>query len=124
MWGLLWAMTGCRWQGTAGRRLSIQQTAKEQAGKVVESYKLIYKETTNYETQAAQSLTNVYNNGMNKKQFATISVVILLALSVIPVLAATGADESINPPGWLGWVLVILALILPAVVKSLMNNRG
>lgn len=63
---------------------------------------------------------------MLKRFLMTTMVMMLMLLWALPVdaagLMAEGA-ASVNPPGWVGGLLALLSLILPAVVVVWMRRQ-
>ena len=59
---------------------------------------------------------------MSKKGTALLSVVFLLAVTVLPVLAQI-SEKSVNLPGWVGFVLALLAAVLVAATSMYVRNR-
>lgn len=49
-------------------------------------------------------------------------LLLLLALTASPVAAQHG--ESVILPGWVAWVMVVLALVIPAILYFVLKDRG
>ena len=49
-------------------------------------------------------------------------IISLFILTILPTVAAAG--EAFNPPGWVGMMLFLIALILPIIVGFWVRNRG
>lgn len=60
---------------------------------------------------------------MLKRIYLALVTVLMLGLVTLPVAAA---EETLgfNPPNWVGWLLAILALVLPLAVWAILRNRG
>ena len=59
---------------------------------------------------------------MSKKATVLLATLFLLAITVWPAFAATSA-ESVNLPGWIGWLLAILAIVLMVGARFFFLNR-
>lgn len=59
---------------------------------------------------------------MSKKRTALFSVVFLLAVMVMPALAQM-SEESVNLPGWVGGLLVLLAVVLMVSMSMYIRKR-
>ena len=59
---------------------------------------------------------------MSKKGTALLSVVFLLAVTVLPVLEKK-KKKSVNLPGWVGFVLALLAVVLVVGTSMYVRNR-
>lgn len=59
---------------------------------------------------------------MSKKGTALLSVVVLLAVTVLPALAQI-SEESVNLPGWVGGLLALLAVVLMVGTSMYIRNR-
>ncbi|MCA9999318.1 MAG: hypothetical protein KDE56_26330 [Anaerolineales bacterium] len=59
---------------------------------------------------------------MSKKGTALLSVVFLLAVTVLPALAQI-SEKSVNLPGWVGFFLVLLAVGLAVGTSMYIRNR-
>ena len=59
---------------------------------------------------------------MKKRMVTALWFVMLLALWTAPVYAAEAA--GVNPPGWLGGALALLALVLPLAVSVILRRKG
>ena len=59
---------------------------------------------------------------MSKKGTALLSVVFLLAVTVLPVLAQI-SEKSVNLPGWVGFVLALLAVVQVVGTSMYVRNR-
>lgn len=49
-------------------------------------------------------------------------LVCFLAIAISPVVAADG--ESVLLPGWVAWIMVLLALGVPIVLFFVLRDRG
>lgn len=62
---------------------------------------------------------------MVKRIFVASWVILLLIVFVLPAAAAQEQEVvGVNLPGWVGWLLAILALVLPLVVVFALRRRG
>lgn len=52
---------------------------------------------------------------MSQRLYAIYAAVIL---SLLPAAAWASEREAFNPPGWVGWLAVIVALALPLIVRA------
>ena len=59
---------------------------------------------------------------MSKKGTALLSVVFLLAATVLPALAQI-SEKSVNLPGWVGFLLALLAVVLVVGTSMYVSNR-
>ena len=59
---------------------------------------------------------------MFRKVYIFVMMVIILAVVALPVAASENAD--VNLPGWVAWILIILALALPLVVIANIGRRN
>lgn len=63
---------------------------------------------------------------MYKRISISVVVMMLLAMWVLPAYAAGLMAEGavgVNPPGWVGGLLALLSLVLPAVVVVWMRRQ-
>lgn len=63
---------------------------------------------------------------MLKRVYFAFVVVTAVLVIAMPVGASALLEESagVNLPGWLGWLLAALALILPMAVSAWLRNRS
>lgn len=59
---------------------------------------------------------------MPKQATVTILTVIIVLLAARPALAAQ--EESVFLPGWFAWIMVVLALVLPAALFIYLRGKG
>ena len=59
---------------------------------------------------------------MFRKVYIFVMMVIILAVVALPVAASENA--GVNLPGWVAWILIILALALPLVVIANIGRRN
>jgi hypothetical protein len=48
-------------------------------------------------------------------------MIVMLAIVALPVAASEGT--GVNLPGWVAWLMVLLALALPIIVLANMRHR-
>lgn len=49
-------------------------------------------------------------------------LLLLLAVTASPVAAQHG--EAVYLPGWVAWVMVVVALLVPAILYFVLKDRG
>ncbi len=59
---------------------------------------------------------------MFKKIYIFVMMVIILAIVALP--AAASDNAGVNLPGWVAWILIIIALALPLVIFANMGRRS
>lgn len=59
---------------------------------------------------------------MSRRSTTILSLFALLVLTTIPAMAA-GEAEAVNPPGWVGALILILAIVL-ALLGLVWARRG
>lgn len=59
---------------------------------------------------------------MFKKAYIFVMMVIILAVVALP--AAASESAGVNLPGWVAWILIIIALALPLIIIANMNRKS
>lgn len=57
-----------------------------------------------------------------KAQFFAWLMFVMFALAVSPIAAAEG--DPVYLPGWVAWLMVVIALAVPAVMFVILRNNG
>lgn len=60
---------------------------------------------------------------MLKRVSLTLTLLMALAVMAMPVMASEGS-AGVNLPGWVGWMLAILALVLVAAGSAFMRRNA
>lgn len=59
---------------------------------------------------------------MQKRVALTTITILIYLLAARPALAAQ--EESVFLPGWFAWLMVVLALVLPAALFIYLRSKG